>query len=60
MFSITDKEYDKIVGVISNICCDCSPAYCSESNCDIHKICEILNLHLEKDWIKEDDVELPF
>lgn len=60
MFTITDNEYDKILSVISDLCCNCSSAYCSESDCEIHTICEILSRHIEKNWTLEDDIELPF
>lgn len=56
---IEENEYNKIVDVISNFCCDCSSAYCSESDCDIHTICEILSSHLVKDYIEQED-KLPF
>lgn len=60
MFMIKEDEYDKIVDVISNFCCDCSSAYCSETDCDVYTICEILNRHLVKNCIEKDDDKLPF
>lgn len=60
MFTINENEYNTIVNAITNCCCDCSSAYCSETDCDIHLICEILNRHLENNYIKQDNDKLPF
>lgn len=56
MFRITEEEYGEMVGVISKCCCfkphKCS--YCSEVDCDVHMIYEILQSHLERRYIKPD------
>lgn len=59
MFLLSENEYNKIIDVISSICCECSSAYCSESDCDIHKISEILNRHLVYDCTEQTDDNLP-
>lgn len=62
MFIINQKEYTEITDTIFKNCCQfCSPYICSESDCDIHKIYELLNKHLysENDNIEYDE-KLPF
>lgn len=60
MFWIDEKAYDGIISVISKYCCGCSGAFCSEADCDIHIICEILNRHVLKRQAEEEDEKLPF
>lgn len=57
---ITQEQFDEIVRVISKYCCHCSGAYCSEADCDIQDIYEILNRHLEKEPVNEEEEKLPF
>lgn len=60
MFIINQKEYTEITDTIFKNCCQfCSPYICSESDCDIHKIYELLNKHLENNNIEYNE-ELPF
>jgi len=60
MFILNRNEYDEIVGVISKYCCDCSGAYCSEADCDIHTVYELLNKHVLKGQTKGEEEKLPF
>ena len=60
MDSITYDQFSEIVDVISKYFCHCSGAYCSEADCDIQDIYEILNRHIEKEAINEEDEKLPF
>lgn len=60
MDSITYDQFNEIVGVISKYCCHCSGAYCSEADCDIHDVYEILNRHIEKEYVNEEEEKLPF
>ncbi len=57
---ITREQFDEIVEVISKYFCRCSGAYCSEADCDIQDIYEILNRHIEKEDIDEEEEKLPF
>lgn len=57
---ITQEQFNEIVEVISKYCCHCSGAYCSETDCDIQDIYEILNRHIEKDYVNEEEEKLPF
>ena len=57
---ITREQFDEIVKVISKYCCHCSEAYCSEADCDMQDIYEILNRHIEKEDIDEEEERLPF
>lgn len=56
MFTITRKEYEEIVGLISRCCCPCTGRHehCAETECDVQIICEILWEHLERNDIKSD------
>lgn len=59
---ITQEQFDEIVGVISKYCC-CyrSPFCCYETDdCDILDIYEILNRHIEREPINEEEEKLPF
>lgn len=60
MDSITYDQFNEIVDVISKYFCHCSGVYCSEADCDIQDIYEILNRHIEKEAINEEDEKLPF
>ncbi len=59
---ITQEQFDEIVEVISKYCCcHCSPFYCYEAeDCDILDIYEILNRHIEREPINEEEEKLPF
>lgn len=59
MFWITGKEFDEITGIISKYCCGCSGAYCSEADCDVHDIYEILYQHVDTESTEEEE-KLPF
>lgn len=37
-----------------------SGAYCSEADCDIHDIYEILSRHIESGPVNEEEEKLPF
>lgn len=56
---ITYDQFNEIVDVISKYFCHCSGAYCSESDCDIQDIYEILNRHIAREPINEEE-KLPF
>ena len=60
MDSITYDQFNEISEVISKYCCHCSGAYCSEADCDIHCIYEILSRHIESEPVNEEDEKLPF
>lgn len=61
MFWINKSEYDEIANVIMQHCCRCSPYSCSEAECcDVSDILEILDKHVEKEPIGEDEEKLPF
>ncbi len=60
MDSITYDQFNEISEVISKYCCHCSGAYCSEADCDIHYIYEILSRHIESEPVNEEDEKLPF
>lgn len=60
MDSITYDQFNEISEVISKYCCHCSGAYCSEADCDIHDIYEILSRHIESEPVNEEDEKLPF
>lgn len=62
MFTINENELNKIMNVISTKCCKgCLSYICSEAECDIHKICEFLQNHLEHDPdLINIDEDLPF
>ena len=62
MFIINENEYNEITDMISTKCCKwCSSYICSESDCNIHKICNILQKHLEYDPDSSNiDEDLPF
>ncbi len=60
MDSITYNQFSEIVDVISKYFCHCSGAYCSEADCDIHYIYEILSRHIESEPVNEEDEKLPF
>ena len=57
MFTISRKEHEEIVSLISKYCCPCThpPEYCSEVECDVQMIYEILWEHLEKEDIRFDE-----
>lgn len=57
---ITQEQFDEIAGVISKYCCHCSGAYCLETDCDIQDIYEILNRHIEKEYVNEEEEKFPF
>lgn len=60
MFMINEKELNEILEKISKNCCKwCSSYTCSESDCDIHKIGNLLQNHLEYNVLNIDE-ELPF
>lgn len=54
VFTITRKEYEDIVGMISGYCCPCADRnwHCAEIECDVQMICEILWDHMERNEIK--------
>ena len=57
MFTISRNEHEEIVSLISKYCCPCThpPEYCSEVECDVQMIYEILWEHLEKNDLKPDE-----
>lgn len=61
MLMITRRQCDEIIHLVSKYCCcHCSGAYCSETDCDIQDIYEILNRNVEKESVNEEDEKLPF
>lgn len=60
MFTLTRKEYEELVGIISKYCCpcDCRQGHCAEIECDVQFICEILWAHMERNEIKSDEEKL--
>lgn len=54
VFTITRKEYEDIVGMISGYCCPCADrnGHCAEIECDVQMICEILWDYMERNEIK--------
>ena len=58
---ITREQCDEIIHLISKYCwCHCSGAYCSETDCDIQDIYEILNKNVEREPVNEEEEKLPF
>lgn len=58
---ITRRQCDKIIHLVSKYCCcHCSGAYCSETDCDIQDIYEILNRNVERESVNEEEEKLPF
>lgn len=57
MFTITRKEYEEIVGLISRCCCPCTGrhGHCAELECDVQFICETLWEHVERNDKKSDE-----
>ena len=61
MFWITQKEYEEIANLIMKYCCKCSPYACSEADyCGVIDILEILDKHVEREPINEEEEKLPF
>lgn len=61
MFWINNNEYDEIASVIMKHCCRCSPYSCSEAEyCDVSDILEVLDKHVERETINEEEEKLPF
>lgn len=61
MFWITQKEYEEIANLIMKYCCKCSPYSCSEADyCGVIDILEILDKHVEREPINEEEEKLPF
>jgi hypothetical protein len=60
MESITYDQFNEIVDVISKYFCHCSGAYCSEADCDIQDIYDILYRHIEFEPVNEEEEKLPF
>lgn len=60
MFTLTKKEYEEIVALISKFCCPCTGrhGHCAELECDVQFIYEILRDHLEKGNIESDKEEI--
>lgn len=60
MFWINEKTCDEIISVISKCCCECSGAFCSEADCDMHTIYELLDKHILKEQVEGEEEKLPF
>lgn len=54
MFTLTKKEYEELIGIISKYCCPCGSkhGHCSEMECDVQMVCEILWEHVDRNDIK--------
>ena len=59
MFTITQDEFDDIMGILAEHCVHECPRIkgipCRMTNCDIDKIYDILHSHLENNFSGEDD-----